>query len=145
MMDELKSIILERSFELLGANGKSEKISLFIGKPYQISESDVSLTWRCPYQIVGIGLEKIKEGPGIDSIDAMLMSLQIAEAYLKSYGQTEGKTITWLGEDDLGLSIMSQYANVSETDDSSYEKIFNKLFGDRDLSNLPSETATDIE
>jgi hypothetical protein len=86
MADTLSDVILAREFEARDVDGAVTTITLRLGKPYHIAESSSSLTWRCPFQISGIGPGKVREAPGMDSLDALLISLRIAEAFLRSYG-----------------------------------------------------------
>src|SRR5687768_7365656 len=102
-------ILLEREFEMLDSHGSRGAVRLYLGKPYLASESNSSLHWRCPYQIVGIGSEKIKEARGIDALDAIQLSLRIAEALLNSYSSTSKCKLTWLGEQQLGLTQSSDF------------------------------------
>jgi hypothetical protein len=134
MISEINDVILERSFELLDKDDVSSVIKLRISKPTLMSDPEHSLKWRCHYQILGIGSEKIKSAPGVDAIDAILISLRIAEALLQSYSRVYKKKITWLGEEDLGLYTSSQVEieetnkKLFDTDDSSFKKTFDEFF-----------------
>jgi Domain of unknown function (DUF6968) len=140
MTYELGDIILERDFELLDAKGNSGTVKLFIGKPYQVTESE----WRCPYQIAGITSETVRAAPGRDSIDAVLTSLQIAEVFLKSY---RDKKITWQGDEELclhfpSLEEISEPDKLTSDDNSPFKKVFDEFFRnfDRELKDKPSST-----
>ena len=144
MSFELGDTTVNRIFESVDSNGNSVAIELRLGKPYMVSESNSSLKWRCPYQIIGIGMENVKEGQGIDAIDAMLVSLRFAEAHLKSYGRTQGKKITWLGEEDLGfyhsaqVELQDEDSGVLETGDSPFKKVFDEFFRGLESIDTPS-------
>jgi hypothetical protein len=82
--------------------------------------------------LIGIGRENVTTAPGIDAIDAMIGSLRIAEAFLKSYSRAQATKITWLGEEWLGLSL-SPIAEVSDQDrfeanDFPFDQIFEDFF-----------------
>jgi hypothetical protein len=130
MTNELGDTMMERDFQSLDSEGNSGTIKLRIGKPYFDPEASTSLTWRCPYQIIGIGSEKIKAAPGFDAINALQVCLQMAEAYLESYRHME---ITWQDEDDLGLhlphfELPDQDESQLETEDSPFQKAFDAFF-----------------
>jgi Domain of unknown function (DUF6968) len=146
MTYELGEIILERDFEMLDAKGNSGNIKLLIGKPYKIAESE----WCCPYQITGITSETVRAAPGRDAIEAMLTSLQIAEAWLKSY---RNKKITWEGSEDFLLHLPPLEAiregdnGTSDDDNSPFKKVFDEFFRDfdRQLRDKTSSTSKKSE
>jgi hypothetical protein len=102
MNNKLGSVTFERIFESQDEEGNLGSITLRIGTPFLIEASNSRRRWRCPFQLIGIGRENVTNAPGIDALDAMLVSLRIAEAFLKSYSRAK---ITWLGEEELGLSF----------------------------------------
>jgi hypothetical protein len=128
---ETLDVILERVFEAVDVNGVAQEIKLQQGEPYVISEPNNGLTWRCPFQIVGIGSEKIHEAPGIDSLDALLVSLRIAEDHITSYAKRSQKRITWLNKDDLGLYTLRVPKNEEQTQSGfDAEDVFKGAFDD---------------
>jgi len=98
---QINEVFLERKFELYDTAGKVTNVTLRVGKPQQKAVYD----WSCPFQIVGIGDEKIQIGSGVDSLHALLLGLQLAQTLLKYFARQEQKKITWLNSDDLGFSI----------------------------------------
>ncbi|GEM_PF-1865760 len=132
----IQDVIIERVFEAIDANGIAEEIKLILGRPYIVSESSSNLICRGPFQIVGIGSEKIHEAPGIDLLDALFNSLRLAEALLDSYSKHNKKRITWLNEDDLGLSTLplpqdsDQIQSTFDAEDI-FKTAFDKFFRDR--------------
>ena len=100
---QLGEVIAEREFDVHDADGKVSHAILRMGKPQQKAPND----WYCPFQITGIGDEKVDAGPGIDSLHALLMGLQMARMFLGYFAKHERKKVTWLDSDDLGFSIKS--------------------------------------
>ena len=135
---ETLDVILERIFEATDVDGVAQEIKLQLGKPYIVSESSSSLIWRCAFQIMGIGSKKIYEAPGIDSLDALLVSLRIAEDHITSYAKRSQKQISWLNEDDLGLSTLpvseneDQAQNLIDVEDTDFKDAFDEFFRDLD-------------
>ena len=137
MEQEISESILERIFESVDVDGNVKTIKLRFGKPYSISETDQSLKWRCPFQIIGIGSEKIQHGRGIDSVDALLISLKTAEILIASYRTSHKRTITWLNEENLGLTTINvpesdEQTNYQTIDEGSvYKKALDEFFSRR--------------
>jgi hypothetical protein len=115
MNNKLGSVTFERIFESQDEEGNLGSITLRIGTPFLIEASNGRLRWLCPFQLIGIGRENVTNAPGIDAIDAIIGSLRIAEAFLKSYSRAQATKITWLGEEYLGLSF-SPIVEVSDQD-----------------------------
>jgi hypothetical protein len=132
---ELGDTILEREFEATDADGNQSIIKLRLGIPYLKSDSTSSLKWRCPYQITGKGFEKVKLALGMDAIDAMLMSIQLADVWMKSY-QRDMK-ITWMGEEWLGLIFpplkeRTDQDKIPMLDNAASTQAFNEVFPSED-------------
>jgi uncharacterized protein DUF6968 len=100
-MDELQDyeVFAEREFHSHNTAGEETQVILRIGKP-QIKAHGV---WYCPVQIIGIGDEKIEAIAGADSLQALLLGLQLGPTLLRYFAKSEQKKITWLGQDDLGF------------------------------------------
>jgi hypothetical protein len=101
-MDELQldEVFVEREFETHDVAGNVTPVILRVGKPQKNAPND----WQCAFQIIGIGDEKILFGSGVDSLHALFLALQLADALLKYFARHEQKRITWLNRDDLGLA-----------------------------------------
>jgi hypothetical protein len=101
---KLNKVYVERDFESQDIDGNVGSVKLRIGKPQLLEhlEQEAKM-WCCLRQIVGIGDEKVRPGYGVDAIQALWLSLQMAEAELKTFGKHESRTLTWLSGADLGL------------------------------------------
>jgi hypothetical protein len=97
---QLGEVILERDFQTRDADGNTSAVKLRIGKPHF---EEAMRGWNCVRQIIGLGDEKVRPGYGVDSIQALLETLKMAEAELRVMAKHEHKQITWLGGDDLGM------------------------------------------
>jgi len=95
--NQMIDMFVEREFEVDGIEGT---LKLRLGKP----QPDPRIDWYCEYQIVGVSDEKIYKAYGVDSMQALLLALNAAKALLELYARGEYK-ITWLGQDDFGLSM----------------------------------------
>ncbi len=121
--------ILEREFAAVDPQGNPLVVRLRIGMPYLYSDDHDFMDWRCPYQIVGVGLNKIREGRAIDAIDALITSLRLADVQLKYTAHN----ITWLGQEDLGfpfLPIPSLSDEEKSRLDPGWQETFDQFFSD---------------
>jgi len=94
-----EKVFAERIFVSQDKAGIKAEIKLVLGSP-ELIDTD---RWRCSFQIMGIGHEKIRSADGVDTLDALLMGLRMANTLLEYFSKQESKTITWLGENNLGL------------------------------------------
>jgi hypothetical protein len=106
---EKKNVIAERRLYLETEPGRSVRVLL--GKPQKASAADsVGDFMLCPYQILGIGDEKVRVGGGVDAIQALQLTMAMigAELHLKLNPQ-HGGNLRWDAgkEGDLGFPIPS--------------------------------------
>jgi hypothetical protein len=90
----MRDVIVQRVFTI---DGRSTPAVLRIGRPQEHPEGD----WVCSVQITGLGEDEVYEAAGVDSLQALVMALQMARTTLQAHRRTHH--ITWLGGDDLGL------------------------------------------
>jgi hypothetical protein len=98
--------MLEREFDVINSDSSVNKIRLQISEPYLISDgidkTDDDI-WVCEYILTGNCPNIKQEVRGRDSIQAIRYTFSSAYSILKVIGQTYGQTITWEGDDELGL------------------------------------------
>ncbi|HEX8183744.1 MAG TPA: hypothetical protein VF747_03310, partial [Blastocatellia bacterium] len=90
-----------RSFEAREATGTEREVTLRMGKP--IPDPKEGGDWCCPYQIIGLGDDKVSAAFGVDPLQALLLALQKAGAELSYYQRVQNIKLTWLDDEDLGL------------------------------------------
>src|ERR1039458_8851234 len=78
-------------------DNKSFDILVRFGKPLLHPKGD----WACPYQIAGIGDEKVRLAFGIDAVQALQLAMLAAGANLSAH-RMEVK-LAFLGESHLGF------------------------------------------
>lgn len=59
--------------------------------------------WRCDYRIEWPGRIRSSYAFGVDSVQALLLAMQMARADLTNAEEVKGRRLTWLGQSDLGL------------------------------------------
>jgi hypothetical protein len=77
-------------------------IEVVFGKPEKFPEGD---DFYCPFQITGLGDEKIRYAGGVDSLQALILALKKLSYYVSSLDAVRDGEIQWLdgSEPDLGL------------------------------------------
>jgi hypothetical protein len=89
----LGELIAEREVTFTRDDGSTATVAIRIGKPVLGSAPD---EWRCPYQIEGFGREKTFAMSGVDSVQALLLTLQTILPELDHIAQREHGRFSWL-------------------------------------------------
>lgn len=101
-INDLGDVVTTRYLSV--ANDPKKKVVIRIGRPQKIKDDD---DYYCPYQISGIGNEKIKYTIGIDGIQSLQLTLSRIGTDL--YTSEEGKRgeLRWVGDEkgDLGFPV----------------------------------------
>ena len=96
----LGEVIAEREVTFTRADGSSDTVTVRIGKPI---EGDSPDEWRCPYQIEGFGRVKTFAMSGVDSVQALLLTLQTILPELDYLSRHEGGKFSWLEDAQAGF------------------------------------------
>ena len=96
-ISDLGQIIASRTLLL---EGKGE-IAVRIGCP--VAPPDFDGNYCCPYQIVGLGSEKIRYAPGSVGVQAFYLALMKIGADLYTSDEGRAGRILWNGDRDLGF------------------------------------------
>jgi hypothetical protein len=106
-------------------NNSTRVVMIEIGKPLKFSDGE---DYYCPYQIIGLGDEKVNWCGGIDEVQALLLCLEkIGICLTDSEEYAQGK-LSWIGSEHsilgfphLDSSGMLTYLN-SETGQGEISK-----------------------
>lgn len=102
LINGLGDVVTNRSLSIIGDAVK--KIEIKIGKPQKFEDHS---DYYCPYQIIGMGNDRIKYAIGIDGIQALQLTLSRIGSDL--YTSEEGKkgNLRWIGDEngDLGFPV----------------------------------------
>lgn len=97
--------MIEREFDYTSLKSEANGVILLqIGYPVETNEED----WECEY---GLKFpDKIMEGKivGIDSLQALLLTVKHAKTLLTAYAKNNELTLSWLGMENLGLELITQ-------------------------------------
>src|SRR5689334_15306560 len=99
---ELGDVIASRTLEFRGASGETASVLVEIGRPVPSMEAEHECYW-CPYGISGLGRERTRAMAGVDSAQALVLTLHALPAEMEALARDEGGRVKWLGGDDLGF------------------------------------------
>jgi hypothetical protein len=100
MMPSLGEQIAERPVTFKRVDGTTESVLVRVGRPVR---GEGAGEWKCPYEIAGFGRSKVVAMSGVDSMQALLLSLQVILAELDHIAKREGATFEWLGIEGAGF------------------------------------------
>ena len=92
---QLKDVGVQIATRELQASGR--KITVVIGKPEMFPDG---VNFYCPYQIVGIGNERVRYAGGVDAVQALQLAMQMIGAELYTSQEAQSKQLSWV--DDTG-------------------------------------------
>src|SRR5438552_19029038 len=91
-------IFATRTLSLSG----EDAISITIGKPQPFPDEN---GYFCPYQIVGIGNQKVRYAGGEDTVQALILCLTKIGTVLYTSTEAKAGLLTWNGSRDLGFPV----------------------------------------
>lgn len=97
---EVRDIIATRELIYISDAGKRESATIQIGKPYQFTDEG---DYLCPYRVGSESYEHIFGSVGIDSFQALELSMKTMEAELIYWLRKKGGSFEFLGEPGTGL------------------------------------------
>lgn len=98
----LGEVIAERCLSMTTRDGRLKTVTVKLGKPVQF---DDGTGYYAPFQITGIGSEKIKYAGGVDAIQAVQLAMKMIGANLYALRDVESVELEWEAGDkgDLGF------------------------------------------
>lgn len=99
----LQVIVATRTYEFQGRRGAIDKVVLKIAKPVRLKFGQGD--WSCSFRVRAFGKSETLTACGIDSIQAFVLALRMAESVIRYNEHTNAGKILWLGQSDLGLSL----------------------------------------
>ncbi|MFC5746372.1 DUF6968 family protein [Actinomadura rugatobispora] len=104
---ELGEVVAERRVEAVAEDGRRTPVILKFGRPHPdpLSAHD---DWCCPHQIVGLGDETVQAAFGVDSLQALLLSVYAVRLKLVERAAGASVSLEWEGGPDLGLTVVPE-------------------------------------
>ncbi|GGU54103.1 DUF6968 family protein [Lentzea flava] len=97
---ELGEVVAERQIEGVAPDGSHFEVVIRFGAPRPDPLSGNG-DWVCPHQIAGLGDDSVGAAYGVDSLQALLLSVYAVRVKLAE----SGGTLDWLGMPELGLTV----------------------------------------
>lgn len=97
---EVRDIIATRELIYISDSGQREKALIEIGKSYQFTDEG---DYLCPYRVGSESYEHIFGSVGIDSFQALELSMRTMEPELTYWLRKKGGSFEFLGEPGTGL------------------------------------------
>ena len=97
---ELGQVVAERQLQGVAADGSPFEVVIRFGAPRPDPLSGNG-DWECPHQIAGLGDETVQAAYGVDSLQALLLSVHAVRIKLAE----SGSSLDWLGMPELGLTV----------------------------------------
>ncbi|MFI7470624.1 DUF6968 family protein [Nonomuraea sp. NPDC049646] len=101
---ELGEIAVERQLEALAGDGTRRPVTIRFGTP-RLDQLSVNGDWCCPHQILGLGDQEVGAAFGVDSLQALLLSVYKVRLKLEERALASSVRLDWLGWPDLGLTV----------------------------------------
>lgn len=108
-LEDVGEIIAERELEI----EDNRVVQVVIGKPQRFPDGS---DYYCPFQITGIRKGKIMHAGGVDSVQALLLAMQMISANLYTSDEGRAGTLTWLGKRNLGLPVAAPIQDLVPKD-----------------------------
>src|SRR5688572_6376949 len=97
---DLGEVVAERRIEGVAPDGSPFEVVIRFGAPRPDPLSSNG-DWQCPHQITGLGDDSVGAAYGVDSLQALLLSVYAVRVKLAE----SGGTLDWLGMPELGLTV----------------------------------------
>ncbi|GLQ95250.1 DUF6968 family protein [Dyella acidisoli] len=95
-LEKVNSVIAKRTLQ--AKDGR--EIEIIFGTPEEFPDGK---DFYCPFQVIGLGDERVRYAGGVDSMQALLLALKKLSYYITSRDEVMNGEVQWLGEPDLGL------------------------------------------
>jgi hypothetical protein len=102
-LESVGEVIATRTLLLLRDSTAAEEVVVLLGKPQ--ASPDHEHFYYCPYQVKGVGEEKVKSIYGIDAFQALQLTLSILGVELEVLNKELGGKLRWDCDDEGGLGF----------------------------------------
>jgi hypothetical protein len=108
---DLGEVIAERRLTFQAQAGWSREIDVRIGRPIP-DPSEPERVWVCPYQVFGLGRDRVMGIFGVDAMQALLLAVHAIPAELAAFMREPGGR--FLHDDHLDTSFLSACRSAME-------------------------------
>ncbi len=101
-LESIGEVIATRTLSL--ANDTSRKVLVRMGKPQPLPEA-LGDDHYCPFQIIGLGSERVKYAAGVDVFQSLELCLKMIGAYLAFLNRNHDGQLRWECDEQGGLGF----------------------------------------
>ncbi|RZU32306.1 hypothetical protein BKA19_2001 [Blastococcus saxobsidens] len=103
MVQQLGQVVAERRLEAVAADGTRTPVTVLIGAP--VPDPAGGGDWFCPHRVDGLGEDSAGGAFGVDSLQALLLSVHALRLGLDQRAEEASVRLEWLGLPDTGLTV----------------------------------------
>jgi hypothetical protein len=96
--EQLGEVIAERRLLLRRRGARPKGVRVRFGRPVRARQAKRGDPWWCPVEIVGLGTRPFKAVAGEDSLQALVLALELVERTLPAKAKRAGGRVEWLAE-----------------------------------------------
>jgi hypothetical protein len=98
----MTEVIATRELSIVREDGTSQSVKIMLGKPSQFPDlSD----FYAPFQIIGIGSERVLYAAGVDGFQALQLVMIMIGATLAALNESLGGSLKWDGKEGGALGF----------------------------------------
>ncbi len=99
-LNNVGTVVASRELRL----SPSKTVTVLIGKPEKFPDSD---DYYCPYQILGLGNERVRRAGGMDAVQSLELTLKMIGTDLYTSKEYQAGELIWPGgkQGELGFPV----------------------------------------
>ncbi|MFZ0739389.1 MAG: hypothetical protein WA002_16360 [Candidatus Acidiferrales bacterium] len=101
-LDNIAEVIATRTLKLVGDDAAASEVLVLVGKPQRLPDHT---DYYCPYQIKGVGPDKLGYVCGIDPMQALLLTLSTLGVEVEILNKKMGGRLRWDCDDSGGFGF----------------------------------------
>jgi hypothetical protein len=114
--EAIGDVIAERAFTARRPSGRKSITKVRFGRPIRGVGVSARDPWWCPVEVRGAGLDSFRPVAGIDSLQSLILALELVTRVLPTEAARAGLRIEWLGDAErlvLARHVLSREAESS--------------------------------
>lgn len=98
--ESVGDVIAERTLQLHDKRGARKRVRVRFGRPIKSPDAMSNDPWWCPVEVKGANLDSFRPVAGLDSLQALVLALDLATQTLSAEAERAGYSIEWLGDSE---------------------------------------------
>lgn len=105
-LNDVGPVIAARELEI---STSKRKVTVRLGTPTRFPDGN---DYYCPYQVLGLGRDRVFYGAGVDSLQALILALHNIGAELYTSNEAKTGQLTWLDDRNFGIPVADTIADL---------------------------------